>query len=208
MQEVLETRVQSLGREDSGWEHNNPLQYPFLEKSHGQRSLEGYSSWDHKESDTTQWLSMHPGCRYFHSDGFHGWPSAFSLLEGMGKVMASKPRPPTGCPPPWLPLDKNIIHRMQWHKFSLDSMKLKLSKGMPEVLWNDPEVEWGKRKEELTEREKQREPDRRGKRMVSLMKTRPPGDFADGSVAKTLRSQCRSAQDGSLAQELGPVCCS
>ena len=27
------------------------------EKSHGQRSLAGYSSWDHKESDTTEGLS-------------------------------------------------------------------------------------------------------------------------------------------------------
>lgn len=44
------------------------------------------------------------------------------------------------------------------------------------------------------------------KRMVNLMKIRPPGDFPDGSVAKTLCSQCRSTQDRSLAQELGPVC--
>jgi len=28
-------------------------------KSHGQRSLEGYSPWDRKESDMTEWLSMH-----------------------------------------------------------------------------------------------------------------------------------------------------
>ena len=28
-------------------------------KSHGQRSLEGYSSWGHKESDTTEWLHFH-----------------------------------------------------------------------------------------------------------------------------------------------------
>ena len=28
-------------------------------KSHGQRSLAGYSPWDHKESDTTERLSMH-----------------------------------------------------------------------------------------------------------------------------------------------------
>ena len=27
-------------------------------KSHGQRSLEGFSPWGHKESDTTEWLSM------------------------------------------------------------------------------------------------------------------------------------------------------
>ena len=96
-------------------------------KSHGQRSLEGYSSWDHKESDMTKWLSTNAGYRYPHSDGFHGWPSAFSLPERMGKVTASKPFSPTACPP-GLPLDKNIIHGMQWHKFSLDVMKLKLRK--------------------------------------------------------------------------------
>ena len=28
-------------------------------ESHGQRSLAGYSPWDHKESDTTERLSMH-----------------------------------------------------------------------------------------------------------------------------------------------------
>ena len=33
-----------------------PLQYSCLEKSHGPRSLVGYSSWGHKESDTTERL--------------------------------------------------------------------------------------------------------------------------------------------------------
>ena len=36
--------------------NGNPLQYSCLEKSHGQRCLEGYSPWDHKESDTTERL--------------------------------------------------------------------------------------------------------------------------------------------------------
>ena len=32
----------------------------FLPKElHQQRSLVGYSPWDHKESDTTEWLSVH-----------------------------------------------------------------------------------------------------------------------------------------------------
>ena len=51
-----ETRVQSLGWED-------PLQKEMAihssilpGKSHGQRSLEGYSPWGHKESDTTERL--------------------------------------------------------------------------------------------------------------------------------------------------------
>jgi len=44
-----------LGSESSPGEGNgNPLQCSCLEKSHGLRSLAGYSSWDHKESDTTE----------------------------------------------------------------------------------------------------------------------------------------------------------
>ena len=34
--------------------NGNPLQYSCLEKSHGWRILVGYSSWDHKESDTME----------------------------------------------------------------------------------------------------------------------------------------------------------
>ena len=35
----------------------HPTPVPLLGKSHGQRSLVGYSPWGHKESDTTEWLS-------------------------------------------------------------------------------------------------------------------------------------------------------
>ena len=34
--------------------NGNQLQYSCLEKSHGQRSLEGYSLWGRKELDTTE----------------------------------------------------------------------------------------------------------------------------------------------------------
>ena len=36
--------------------NGNPLQYSCLQKSHGQRSLVGYSPWRHKESDMTERL--------------------------------------------------------------------------------------------------------------------------------------------------------
>ena len=50
---VWETQVQSLGREDTlERENGNPLQYS-PGKSHGQRSLVGYSTRGHKESDMT-----------------------------------------------------------------------------------------------------------------------------------------------------------
>ena len=41
----------------SGGGHGNPLQYSCLENLHGQRSLVGYSPWDHKELDMTEQLS-------------------------------------------------------------------------------------------------------------------------------------------------------
>ena len=34
--------------------NGNPLQYSLSGKSHGRRSLVGYSPWGHKESDTTE----------------------------------------------------------------------------------------------------------------------------------------------------------
>ena len=39
------------------WRGNgNPLQYSFLKNPHGQRSLAGYSTWDRKESDMTEYM--------------------------------------------------------------------------------------------------------------------------------------------------------
>ena len=55
---MQETWVRSLGWEDPlEGGHGNLLQYSFLENPHGQKSLEGYSSWGRKESDTTERLS-------------------------------------------------------------------------------------------------------------------------------------------------------
>ena len=39
-----------------GGGHGHPLQYSCLENPHWQRSLAGYSPWDHKELDTTEQL--------------------------------------------------------------------------------------------------------------------------------------------------------
>ena len=47
--------IPGLGR-SPGEGNGNPLQYSCLEKSHGLRSLVGYSQWGHKKSDTTDWL--------------------------------------------------------------------------------------------------------------------------------------------------------
>ena len=48
-------QVQPLGQEDSpGGRNGNPPQYSHLEKSHGQKGLEGYSPWGLKELETTE----------------------------------------------------------------------------------------------------------------------------------------------------------
>ena len=45
--------IPGVGRSPGGG-HGNPLQYSCLENPRGQRSLEGYGQWGHKESDTTE----------------------------------------------------------------------------------------------------------------------------------------------------------
>ena len=54
---MWETWVRDLGQEDPLEEgmatHSSILAW---RNPHGQRSLAGYSSWGHKESDTTEWL--------------------------------------------------------------------------------------------------------------------------------------------------------
>ena len=53
-QEIQETQVQSLGREDP-LEQKIVTKYSILAwKSHGQRSLVGYSPWGHEELDMTE----------------------------------------------------------------------------------------------------------------------------------------------------------
>ena len=49
---MQETQVQSLGQEDPLEKQPTPVILPG--KSHGQRSLVGYSSWSCKESDMTE----------------------------------------------------------------------------------------------------------------------------------------------------------
>ena len=50
---VQETWVRSLGGEDPLEEGMETQSSSCLENPHGQRSLEGYSPWDRRESDTT-----------------------------------------------------------------------------------------------------------------------------------------------------------
>ena len=53
---VQEIRVQSLGLEDP-LEKGMATRFSILPgEFHGQWSLLGYSPWDHKESDMTEWI--------------------------------------------------------------------------------------------------------------------------------------------------------
>ena len=54
-------------RRSPGEGPGNPLQYSCLENPHGQRSLKGYSSWGHKESDMTEQLSTHTHTHIGHT---------------------------------------------------------------------------------------------------------------------------------------------
>ena len=57
---MQETRVQSL--DGGSWRREWQPAPVFLPgESQGQRSLAGYSPWGHKESDTTEWLTLSPG---------------------------------------------------------------------------------------------------------------------------------------------------
>ena len=53
---MQETWVQSLGQEDPLKKGTATTPALLPGKSHGQRSLIGYSPWGRKESDTTEWL--------------------------------------------------------------------------------------------------------------------------------------------------------
>ena len=56
-------------------------------ESHGQRNLEGYSPWSHKELDTTMWLSTHGG---FWTTGGKSWKGK-SLQTGSQDQRKSNP---------------------------------------------------------------------------------------------------------------------
>ena len=54
MQETQEMQVQSLSQEDPWSRKWQPTPVSWLGKCHGQKSLEGYSPEDCKDSDTTE----------------------------------------------------------------------------------------------------------------------------------------------------------
>ena len=82
------------GLERSSGGQGSPLQFSFLEDPHGQRSLAGYSTWCHKESDMTKRLSTTRTC---------GWSGVCQhprpLHSGCQEVSQPSATPPhTGQP--------------------------------------------------------------------------------------------------------------
>ena len=64
---MQEAKVPSLGWENPPGEGNgNPLQY-LPGKSHGQRSMAGYSPWGYKELDMTEQLTHTLGSAHIHT---------------------------------------------------------------------------------------------------------------------------------------------
>ena len=57
MQETQEIQVQTLDQEDP-LEEEMATHFSILRKFHGQRLLEGYSPWDHKELDRNEHTHM------------------------------------------------------------------------------------------------------------------------------------------------------
>ena len=55
---MQETWVRSIGSEDSLEKGMVPIPVFLPGESHGQRSLVSYSLWSHKESDTTERLTL------------------------------------------------------------------------------------------------------------------------------------------------------
>ena len=87
---MQETWVRSLGREDPLEWARKPIPVFWPGESHDQRSLAGYSPWGHKESDTTEQLTL----SFFHS-----------LRNAKVPIPLPTPKPSDSLRPPsrWLP---------------------------------------------------------------------------------------------------------
>ena len=101
--------IPGLGR-SPGEGNGNPLQYSFLENHHGQRSLAGYSPWDHTESDMTKQLTHQVnelstflrmgGCKHLGSLESFLWHAP--QLSRAGILCFPHPESSQGAYPGWL----------------------------------------------------------------------------------------------------------
>ena len=75
---IQKTRVQSLGQEDPLEKETATTPVLLPGKSHGWRSLVGYSPWGHKESDRTERLHSHVPCFPFGKNHKFGFDTCLS----------------------------------------------------------------------------------------------------------------------------------
>ena len=75
MQVTQETWIQSLGQEIPLEKGMATLSSSLAGKTHGQRSMEGYSPWDHEELDTTWRLNNNS------NEGQSGQSGSFHLTQ-------------------------------------------------------------------------------------------------------------------------------
>ena len=68
----------------AGEGNGNPVFLP--EKSHGQKSLAGCSPWRHKESDTTERLTLYFGTKHNSLEKVKTCPIEVVLLGGKGPM--------------------------------------------------------------------------------------------------------------------------
>ena len=91
--------------------NGNPRQYSCLKKPHGQRSLAVYSPWVHRESDTTELITL--------SLSHIGWPPTVSFFRKSGShhlsatswEVQSQDIPGQ---PPWRPDPQKPWQIMRW----------------------------------------------------------------------------------------------
>ena len=89
--------IPGLGRSPGGG-HGNSLQYSCLQNPYGQRSLVGYNPWGHRESNTTERLTLslskprclrssfvcelNVPCQIFFGDDIYSADSVFVSFQG------------------------------------------------------------------------------------------------------------------------------
>ena len=105
--------IPGLGRSPGGG-HGNPLQYSYLENSHGQRNLVGCRPWGCKELDMTEQLSTtHSTQNYLSPD----WPLLSCNSVQFSSVAQSCPTlwDPMNHSMPGLPVHHQLLEFTQTH---------------------------------------------------------------------------------------------
>ena len=105
---MQETRVRSLGWKDSQEEGMATHSSILVGEPHGQSSLEGYSLWGGKESDTAERLSTRH-TRPAATVHLSRTPQAEQPLRGCPMCCLPVNRAQL-CPPAWLPLFSSVPH--------------------------------------------------------------------------------------------------